>query len=804
MVEKFLGLSSEEALKRKVTIKNSFHYTKAILKLFATNFISALNILLFSTALISIFFGDLINAVLIFIVIFISSFLSFIQEKKAYDESLHMIESLKVKQTVYRDGIKVELNAEDLVVGDMIDLDPGDLVPLDCMLLESKDLFIDESNLTGESIPKEKSVLLDKQIKMGSCVVSGFAKALIVPQSKNNTFQSMMDFIAKSPKNSSFAKSLKNFSHFLLKATLIFVGTIFILLYILKKDPFEAFLFALAIAVGLSPQLLPAILSTNLSIGAQKMAKEGALTKRLESIESFGNIDLLCCDKTGTITKGHVEMYAALDKEGLSSPHVQNLSFLNAKLQSGIPNSIDQAILLANPFDISCYIKLDEIPYDFNRKRISILVQTPNEPLLITKGALETILECSNLSLEDKKRMKERALTFYNQGLRVLGIATKTVSSSILSVNDETNLCFEGFLLFLDPLKEDTTQSLMQLKELGIRVVMITGDHPKIAEFIAEKAGFSRSEALCHDDIINMNEKKLMETLRHTDVFAQMEPMDKLQVIELFKKMGHTVGFLGDGINDSAAIFASDVGISVESGTELTKATADFILIKKNLSILASAVKEGRKVFSNTVKYILMAVSANFGNMFSMAGIALSIPFLPLLPTQILLVNLLQDIPEMCIASDKVDPIRIKKPQKWDIRFIRNFMLVFGPISSVFDFATFFFLFKMHASIELFRTGWFTESVLSATFIILFVRTKYSIFKSRPSVLLAIAVFFIMAITLLIPYTPIGPYFKLYPMPKIYYLGIFIIVSCYAVLVEIAKKIFYRKMGNHDSKPTSS
>jgi Mg2+-importing ATPase len=803
MDEKFLGLSTDEALKRQIKIKNSSHYFKALLKIASTNFISALNLLLFSTAIISIFFGDLINAVLIFIVVFVSSFLSFIQEKKAYDESLKMIEALKIKQTVYRDGQKVELNAEDLVMGDLIDLEPGDLIPLDCVLIESKDLFIDESNLTGESIPKEKSELSDKEIKMGSCVVSGFAKAIIIPQKKENSFQSLMDFISKSPKNSSFAKSLKGFSSFLLKATLIFVGTIFILLYILKKDPFEAFLFALAIAVGLSPQLLPAILSTNLSIGSQKMAQAGALTKRLESIENFGNIDLLCCDKTGTITKGHVEMYASLDKEGLESSYVKTISFLNAKLQSGIPNSLDKAILLSNHFDTQEYEKLDEIPYDFSRKRISVLLKTKSENLLITKGALENILGCSKIPKEEKAILEDRAMTFYNQGLRVLGIATKNLSSNILSAQDESNLEFQGFLLFLDPLKEDTQASLTQLKDLGIRVVMITGDHPRIAEFTAEKAGFLRPKAICHSDIASMDEEKLMNTLRHTDVFAQMEPMDKLAVIEAFKKMGHTVGFLGDGINDSAAIFASDVGISVESGTELTKATSDFILTKKNLSILAEAVKEGRKVFSNTLKYILMAVSANFGNMFSMAGISLSIPFLPLLPTQILLVNLLQDIPEMAIASDKVDPHRILKPQKWDIKFIRNFMLVFGPISSLFDFATFFLLFKLNASVDLFRTGWFTESVLSATFIVLFVRTKYPFFKSRPSKLLTFSVFTIIGITLLIPYTGIGTYFKLYPMPKAYYIGIFMIVLLYAAVVEIAKKIFYRKIQNGDlSKKT--
>lgn len=731
------------------------------------------------------------NALIIFSIVFISSFISFIQELKAYKTTKALIDSMKMKQSTLRDGNKVLLDPDDLVVGDILLIDAGDLIPRDCMLLESTDIFVNESSLSGESLPKEKQSKTDPLLKMGSCIVSGMGKAVVIPQVKNSDISQLFDYLTKKQIPNSFSANLLVFSKFLMKATLSFTLIVFAILAIFKTSFLTSLLFALSIAVGLSPQLLPAILTTNLAIGAQKMASLGALTKKLESIENFGNMDLLACDKTGTLTKGQIQMYAALDADGINSEEVRLLGYFNSKYQTGFTNSLDEAVIQANSTICHTALKLDEIPYDFNRKLLSILVNYHNQNILISKGALENLLDKCLLNPDQKKQILERASTYYSQGFRLLGISKKIINSQTLSNKDETEMTFLGFLLFFDPLKEDTPIVIQKLKDLGIRLVMITGDHPLIAKQIATLAGFTKTD---YYDFSEKSETVLLDQsskLNDYDIFARVNPIQKALLIEKFKNQGYTVGFLGDGINDAGALFAADVGISVETGSDMAKATADFILTKKHLSILIQAVKEGRKIFGNTLKYILMALSANFGNMFSMAGVALFIPYLPLLPTQILLINFLQDFPEMSISLDNVDHDVVKKPQKWDLDFIKKFMFVFGPISSLFDFATFFTLKYFLATPEMFRSAWFTESVLSATFIILFIRTRFSFHKSKPSWILTSLVFGTIAFTLLIPYTPVGPLFDIIVLPAKYYMAIFAIVLTYALTVELAKKVFY-------------
>lgn len=786
----FTGLTTEEALQRLTKVKKR-KKDPVLFKIFFRNFTSPIAILLLLTASFSIYVNDTINAFIIFFIVLISSIISFIQEYKAHKDNKKLLESMKTTQSVLRDGMKVALNPDQLVIGDILIIDAGDLIPKDCLLIESNDIYVNESSLSGESLPKEKHTKDDPFLKMGSCVISGMGKAIVIEKNQQSSIEQLFDYLSKKETESSFNRQLSLFSRFLMKATLGFTCLVFVVLALFKTSLLTAILFSLSIAVGLSPQLLPAILTTNLAIGARKMAQAGALTKRLESIENFGNIDLLACDKTGTLTQGQIEMYAALDQQGLNSDEVRVLSFLNSKYQTGFPNPLDEAVIKANSAKVLKAIKLDEIPYDFNRKILSILIEYNEQNLLITKGALENLLPRCALSEAEKIEIINRANTYYSQGFRLLGIAKKTLNSSQLSPRDENELSFCGFLLFFDPIKQDTPYVLQKLKELGIRLVMITGDHPLVAKNIAIHAGFEKINVLDVSDSDSIHSEEFRTKMQGCDVYARVDPLQKAALIETFKKTGYTVGFLGDGINDAGALFAADVGISVDSGSDMAKATADFILIKKNLNILTQAVKEGRKIFGNTIKYILMALSANFGNMFSMAGVALFIPFLPLLPTQILLINFLQDFPEMSISIDNVDHEILKKPQKWDLNFIKKFMIVFGSISSLFDFTTFFTLKYFMATPEMFRTAWFTESVLSATFIILFIRTRFKFYKSKPSWTLVSLILGIIIFTLLIPYTALGPLFAIVVLPAKYYIAIFAIVISYAVVVELAKKVFY-------------
>jgi Mg2+-importing ATPase len=787
---RYEGLTATEVLSRKAFKRAKCSNNAIGIQIFYNNFKSPLVLLLLGTAFFSVYVHDLLNALIIFSIVTVSGLISFFQELKAYLKTQRLIESMHMTQEVIRDGVRCSIDPQELVEGDILLIDAGDLIPLNCQLIESTDLFANESSITGESIPKEKHVHEDSLVKMGSSIVSGFGRAVILPQDQDQSFNELLNYISKNQSPSSFSQNLTLFAKFLMKITLSFTALVLLILLIAGTSPLNAILFSLSIAVGLSPQLLPAILSTNLAIGSSKMAKVGALTKKLDSIENFGNMDLLCCDKTGTLTKGKIEMYAALDSNGLNSDEVAKWGYINALLQTGFTNTLDQAIIEKKPFDSTHVLKLDEIPYDFNRKMLSILAQIDQQNLLICKGALENVLLRCSLTEIEKHQILERAHTYYLEGFRILGLAIKPLKETKATLSDEYALCFQGFLLFFDPIKEDSQAMIAHLKNLGIRLVMITGDHPVIASFVANQAGFARPECFEGAEVKNLSD----DILKHCDVYGRVEPMDKAHLINQFKLLGYTVGYMGDGMNDAGALFAADVGICVESGADIAKATADFILVKKQLSIITAAVIEGRKIFSNTLKYILMAISANFGNMFSMALVALFIPFLPLLPTQILLINLLQDIPEMSISVDHVDPQIIHQPQKWNIKFIKYFMIVFGPISSLFDLATFFTLKYFSASAELFRSAWFTESVISATLIILFIRTRAPFYKSRPSWVLSILVFSVITFTLLIPYTPLGAIFAIIALPTKYYVAIGLIVLAYALVVELAKGIFYKWM----------
>jgi P-type Mg2+ transporter len=674
---------------------------------------------------------------------------------------------------------------------------------------------VNEAALTGETYPADKmsSVLpadtelgqRTNTLYMGTHVISGSAKALVVGTGKQTEFGKVSERLKLRPPETEFERGLSKFGYFLMEVTLILVVLIFVANVYLKRPVLESFLFSLALAVGLTPQLLPAIVSVNLARGAKQMAKKQVIVKRLAAIENFGSMNVFCTDKTGTLTEGEVKIHAAIDSSGNESDRVLFYAYLNAASESGYVNPIDTAIRQHKPFDTSGYEKLDEVPYDFNRKRLSILFTTENTRLIITKGALKNILEvCSTVETapgqivsvtEERQKLQQQAEDIGNEGFRVLGVAYRNFNqeSQAISKVDETNMTFLGYLALFDPPKVGIADTLRELEGLGITPKMITGDSRAVASNILQQIGLPNTKVLTGSHLRQLSDEALMHRVLQTNIFAEVEPNQKERIIIALKKAGNVVGYMGDGINDASALHAADVGISVESAVDVAKEAADIVLMQKDLNVLIGGVKEGRITFANTLKYVFMATSANFGNMFSMAGISLFIPFLPLLPSQILLTNLLTDFPEMTIASDRVDRELVNKPRRMDIKFIRNFMVVFGLLSSVFDYLTFgALLLLLHAQPEQFRTGWFVESTISASLVVLVVRTRQSIFHSKPGKYLFWATSATVAMALMIPFTPLAPLLGFQVLSRTSLMLLGAIVALYVITAEGIKHVFYQ------------
>jgi P-type Mg2+ transporter len=589
-----------------------------------------------------------------------------------------------------------------------------------------------------------------------------------------------------------------------MEVTLILVVLIFVANVYLHRPVLESFLFSLALAVGLTPQLLPAIVSVNLARGAKKMATKQVIVKRLPAIENFGSMNVFCTDKTGTLTEGEVKIHAAVDMEGEESDRVLLYAYLNAASESGYVNPIDAAIRQHKTFDISGYQKLDEVPYDFNRKRLSILFKKESTHLIVTKGALKNILDvCSTVETaegktidiaQQRQKLHQQAEDLGSKGFRALGVAYRDFNQDSFSKEDETNMTFLGYLALFDPPKAGIADTLKALELLGITPKMITGDSKAVAMSIIQQVGLPKPKTLIGSELEKLSDEALMHRVQQTNVFAEVEPNQKERIIIALKKAGNVVGYLGDGINDASALHAADVGISVESAVDVAKEAADIVLMEKDLNVLVEGVKEGRITFANTLKYVFMATSANFGNMFSMAGISLFLPFLPLLPSQILLTNLLTDFPELTIATDRVDRELVNKPRRMDIKFIRNFMIVFGLLSSIFDYLTFGTLLLLHAQPEQFRTGWFMESVISASLVVLVVRTRKSIFSSKPGKYLLIATLATIGVTIIIPWTPLAALLGFQPLPLSFVLVLGAIIALYMIAAESVKHIFYQRV----------
>jgi Mg2+-importing ATPase len=813
------GLSQAEAQARLERSGPNLIQTRekaTAFSLFLRQFKSPIILTLLFATVLSGALQEWVDAFIILLIVFGSAALSFWQEYGASNATEKLRATLTLKATVVRAGQEQTIPAEQIVPGDVVLLSAGSLIPADAVILEAKDFFVNQAMLTGETFPVEKKpgVVAEKAglsertntVFMGTNVPSGSARALVVETGVRTVFGQIANRLNLRPPETEFERGIKQLGYLLTEVMFVLVLGIFAFNVLFHKPILDSLLFSIALAVGLTPQLLPAIINVNLSKGSQAMAARGVIVRRLESIENFGSMDTLCTDKTGTLTLGIVGLDAAYDPQGQPSDDVFRLAYLNAHFQTGLANPLDEAILAKEQPDLSGVIKIDEIPYDFVRKRLSVVVgQNGIFPRMITKGALEGVLAaCSSVDWNghpvklDEARLAEVHRQYENwsgQGYRVLGVAAKPIEHQKRSYSrdDESGLTFAGFLLFFDPPKPDVQETIRELARLGVALKIITGDNKLVAQHTAEAVGLDHAKVLTGPQLDDLRDEALWHAAERTTIFAEVDPNQKERIILALKKTGHVVGYMGDGINDAPSLHSADVGISVENAVDVAKEAADFVLLKNDLSVLQQGIVEGRRTFANTLKYVFMATSANFGNMFSVAGASFFLPFLPMLPKQILLINFLTDLPEMTIAGDNVDTAFVERPHRWNMAFIRRFMLIFGPLSSLFDFATFgALLWVMHANESLFHTGWFLESVLSATAVVFALRTRQSLGRSHPSRALLLVTGLVGLAAVILPYSPLAGLLDFSPLPPLYLLAVAVIVGLYFASAEFAKRWFFR------------
>ncbi|HEU4383013.1 MAG TPA: magnesium-translocating P-type ATPase [Anaeromyxobacteraceae bacterium] len=812
------GLGVEEA-RRRLEAARQRRLHRARLAgwpaLLARQFLNPIALLLSAAAILALFLGDRADGAVILSIVAVSGALGFWQERRATRAVEELLALVRTTARVRRDGLERDVAADEVVPGDLVLLSAGDTVPADGRLLASNGLFVDEAALTGEGFPAPKSeapapteaplAQRTSAIFLGTHVVSGSAVAVAAAVGRDTVFGAISDRLRVRPPETEFERGVRRFGNLLLEVTLLLVLGIFAFNVALRRPVLDSLLFALALAVGLTPQLLPAIVSVNLSHGARQMARSRVIVKRLSSIENFGSMEVLCCDKTGTLTEGVARVHSALSPTGEPSERVMFLAALNSAFEQGYQNPVDRAIREEAHPDLAGWRKIGELPYDFSRKRLSVLVAGPGETLLVTKGAVPNVLTaCSTAEgpggiapLEAVRAdVQARFEALSAEGLRALGVAWRSAEpGQPADPIQERDLTFAGFVVLHDPLKASVPDAVAELRRLGVSLKVITGDNRWIAATLGRQVGLRAEEVLTGSDLRRIPEPALVRRAAQVDLFAEVEPVQKERLILALRKGGQVVGFAGDGINDAAALHAADVGISVDQAADVAKEAADIVLLEKDLGVLAAGVREGRATFANTMKYVLMATSANFGNMFSMAGASLLLPFLPLLPSQILLMNLLTDLPEMAIAGDRVDEEMAARPQRWDVGSIRRFMVVFGLVSSVFDYLTFGVLLgPLRASEPLFRTGWFVESVVSATLIVLVVRSRHALVRSRPGRLLAWTSLAVAAAALAWPWLPGVERLGFQHLPLPFYGALGAIVAAYVLAAEAAKRWFYRRV----------
>ncbi len=810
------GLTSIEAEKKlDIYGPNSIKAQRSTssLSLLVSQFTSPIIIILLASALLAFVTSDSIDGLIITSIVLLSSLVGFWQEWMSTNAVEKLVSMIKVTAEVHRDGMNFQIPLEEVVPGDIVLLNAGDIVPGDCVILESKDLFVNEAALTGETLPAEKVagvVGADAQLSkrtntvfMGTSVNSGTAKVVVVRTALRTELGKIsVRLHVKEPKTE-FERGMDRFGSLLMQLTLLFVLVVFAFNVYFQRPILDSFLFALALAVGITPELLPAITSITLAQGARQMAEKKVIIRKLTAIENFGSMNILCSDKTGTITEGEMRVHSTIGPEGTNSEKVLQYAYLNAVFQGGYENPIDTAIINHISFDLDRYIKVDEIPYDFVRKRLSILVAEGTSRLMISKGAVLNLIEvCSSVELEngatvDIEEFRETISSQYNklseQGFRTLGVAYKPVDTSSINRSMEKNMQFIGFVVLSDPLKREAKATIETLNSLNVDFKIITGDNRLIAASVGTQLGRKDAKIIVGSEMREMSDDALISQAVQTDIFAEIEPYQKERIILALRKAGHVVGYMGDGINDASAIHAADIGISVDSAVDVAKESAEIVLLEKDLGVLAEGISIGRKSFANTIKYISVTISANFGNMISMAGASLLLWFLPLLPKQILAINFLTDFPATTISTDSVDAELIEHPRRWNTGYIRRFMVVFGIQSTLFDFMTFgVLLLILNSTVDQFRTGWFILSIVTEIAVMLVIRTRQNFLKSRPSKYLILSSLIVLVLAILLPITPLAELLGIVMLPIWTDISLVGLVVAYIVTAELTKMLFYR------------
>jgi Mg2+-importing ATPase len=817
------GLSEDEAGKRL----EEYGYNeparkkrRTILIQILSKFVNPLVIVLLVIAAFSLFFGEKIEALLVILMAALSVFLSFIQEHRASKEAEKLSEMVRATSTIYRNGKPREVKIREIVPGDIVDLFAGDMIPADIRIISCKDLFINQASLTGESFPVEKSATPNQAINgsvpassniafMGSSVVSGTGLGVVVKTGLFTQFGELSRRLASMTVETSFDRGIRKFTWLMIRLMLVMVAVIFLVNATRKHDIVEAFMFSLAVAVGLTPEMLPMLVAINLSKGAIAMSKKDVIVKRLNSIQNFGAMDVLCTDKTGTLTLDKIVLEKHCDVIRQEDNNVLELAYVNSFYQTGLKNILDKAILKYGKLTVEQYKKVDEVPFDFSRRIMSVVVESSDKHRIIAKGAPEEIFKrCTQYELDGDMvdmdplilaDLKAEYENLSSEGFRVLAIAYKDFENKkeAYSKADEQDLILKGYIAFLDPPKPTAKRTIEVLRRLGIQFKVLTGDNELVTRKICSDVGIDVKGMITGEALEKISDDELKELVNTTSVFARLSPIQKERIIHALHKNNRTVGYLGDGINDAPALKAADVGISVNNAVDIAKESADIILLKKSLMVLEDGVIEGRRTFGNILKYIKMGASSNFGNMFSMTGASIFLPFLPMLPIQILLNNFLYDISQVAIPSDEVDEEYVLKERPWNVKYIEKFILVIGPISSIFDFATFgVLLLIFHASQPLFTTGWFLESLCTQTLVIHIIRTgKIPFIESKPSQFLMFTSVYIVTIGILLPLTIFGKYFKFVVPPPGFFVALLIITGTYLLVVQKVKMWFIKRYG---------
>jgi len=787
---------------------------------FLARFRNPLVIILIVASGLSAATGDVPSFVIIITIVMLSIAFDFVQEVRAQNAVEALRRSVAVQATVRRDGSSLSVLTEQLVPGDIVELIAGDLVPADSRLLESRDLYVNQALLTGEPYPAEKQASdaasgaenpagASNAVFAGTSVISGTATIVICRTGGRTALGHLATSLAEKPPATAFAIGIRRFGMLIMRFTVLMVLFVLVVNVYFRRPVLESLLFAVALAVGLTPELLPMIVTVTLARSAMRMAKQKVIVKRLSAIHDVGAMDVLCTDKTGTLTEATIKLIRVIDGTGAETASAFGYAFINSQFETGMKSPLDTAILGAHPFDMTGWKKIDEVPFDFERRRVSCLVEHEAKRRLIVKGAPEDLLRLSStyeaadgierpLGAATRRTFEATLAGLGEQGFRALGIATRLADATheTAAITDETELVFAGFAVFLDPPKASAGATIRALAEAGVSVRVLTGDNESVTRHVFKEIGVAVTGVLSGAELEHLTDEALLGQLPRVNLFCRVNPQQKHRILLALKRLGHIVGFMGDGINDAPALHASDVGISVDGAADVARAAADLILLEHDLSVVLDAVATGRGAVQNVSKYVLMGASSNFGNMFSMAGAAVMLPFLPMLPIQILLNNLIYNVSEIAIPFDRVDPEVVAGPVRWDIKLIERFMLIFGPVSSIFDFITFYALLSVfHASEPLFQTGWFIESMTTQVLVVFCIRTRRRFYRSRPCGFLVIMTFAAVAVAIALPLLPVvGGWFSFVVPPPMFFGFLIVATLAYLALVEVTKVAFYRVM----------